>query len=566
VNETSTRHWSFGPWLAGMIVAAALGASPVWAQSDGPVVDDGKQAAKPAAEAPSASGIATSPQTAVPDATVTPAAAMKSATVPTPASMADLAGALLPAVVNISSVSTVKPDAKGAARPERERDDQDVEPRDRDDQDQGQGDKPASPFEQFFKDFLEHQGHGGQLPPGHEQLRKAVSLGSGFIIDPSGLVVTNNHVIDGADEITVILQDDTKLKAELLGHDPRTDLALLQVKTKRKLTAVHFGESDLERAGDWVVAIGNPFGLGGTVTLGIVSARSRAIGNDDGIYDDFIQTDASINRGNSGGPLFNLKGEVIGINTAIFSPSGGSIGIGFSIPSDLANTIVGQLKAYGKPRRGYLGARIESVNGEVAEGLGLEQPKGVLVAGLIDKSPAQQAGLQPGDVILSVDGREVPDARRFERMVVDQPVDHMAKLKLMRKRQEKVIEVKIGELEESDETQVASLGREPRGPAPAIAKVLGLGVALATPELKEKYQLNDAAQIVVTEVAKGSPAGERDLKPGDVIIEVAQQEIKTPEDLPKRVEEAKKAGRKSILLLVERGGDLHFVALRIDRG
>jgi serine protease Do len=529
-----------------MFAAAALCASPVWAQSDGQVGTEGQQAAKPAVAA--AGGAA--PASVIPAATVT-----TQGTVPTPASLADLAGALLPAVVNISSVSTVKPDAKGAARPERERDDQD----------QDQDDKPASPFEQFFKDFLEHQGHGGQLPPGHEQPRKSVSLGSGFIIDPSGLVVTNNHVIDGADEITVILQDDTKLTAELLGHDPRTDLALLQVKTKRKLTAVHFGESDQQRVGDWVVAIGNPFGLGGTVTLGIVSARSRTIGNDDGIYDDFIQTDAAINRGNSGGPLFNLRGEVIGINTAIFSPSGGSIGIGFSIPSDLANTIVGQLKAYGKPRRGYLGARIESVNPEVAEGLGLEQPKGVLVAGLVDKSPAQQSGLQPGDVILSVDGRDVPDARRFERMVADQPVDHLAKLKLMRKRQEKVLEVKIGELDESEE-QVASLGHQPRSPAPATAKVLGLGVALATPELKEKYQLNDAAQIVVTEVAKGSPAGERDLKPGDVIIEVAQQEIKTPDDLPKRVEEAKKAGRKSILLLVERGGDLHFVALRIDRG
>jgi len=468
-------------------------------------------------------------------------------TQPEPGGFADLAAKLLPAVVNVSTSQTIKADTK--AKPEAPQF------------------TPGSPFEEFFKDFLERQGHGDGAPD-HGQPRKAVSLGSGFVIDPAGLVVTNNHVIDGADEITVILQDDTSIKAELVGRDVKTDLALLRVKTDHPLVAVKFGDSDRERVGDWVLAVGNPYGLGGTLTAGIVSARSREINNNDSIYDDFIQTDAAINRGNSGGPLFDMDGDVIGINTAIFSPSGGSIGIGFAIPSTLASNIVGQLKTYGKVRRGWLGARIESVNDEVAEAMGLDKPRGVLIAGLFDKGPAQQAGLQPGDVLLDVDGRAVTDARHLERMIADEPIDQQIKIKVWRKRQEKVVDVKVGQLDESDvKTQVASIAKpDQKTTPPAQTRALGLVLAEATPELREKFQLGDSASVVITDVAKGSPAGERDLKPGDVVVEIAQQEAKSPEDILRRIDEAKKAGRKSILLLVDRGGDLRFVALRIDQG
>jgi serine protease Do len=464
---------------------------------------------------------------------------------PAPDGFADLAERLLPAVVNVSTSQTIKPDAK--PKPE----------------------APAegTPFEEFFKQFMERQNHS-QAQPERSTPHKAVSLGSGFIIDTSGLVVTNNHVIDGADEITVILQDDTNLKAEVVGRDTKVDLALLKVKTDHPLVAVSFGDSDKSRVGEWVMAVGNPYGLGGTVTAGIVSARAREINNNEGIYDDFIQTDAAINRGNSGGPLFNMDGEVIGINTAIFSPSGGSIGIGFAIPSQLASNIIGQIRAFGHTRRGWLGARIESVNDDIAEAFGLEKPKGVVVAGLIEQGPAQKAGLQAGDVLLAIDGRDVPDARHFERMVADEPIDRQIKVTIWRKHQQKLIDVKVGELDEGDHaTQTASLAKpDQKTPPPSQTKALGLLFAEATPELREKYQLGDSATVVITDVTKGSAAEDRDLKAGDVVVEVAEQEVKSPDDITKRIDEARKAGRKSILLLVDRAGDLRFVALRIDQG
>src|SRR5690348_6810378 len=310
---------------------------------------------------------------------------------PTPDSFADLAAKLLPAVVNISSSQAVQ--ARGGAP--------------------GAGPEmpmfpPGSPFEQFFKDFLNRNrpGQRGDNQPTPPE-RRMQSLGSGFIIDASGLVVTNNHVIDGADEITVTLQDNTALKAKVLGRDETGDIALLQVKPDKPLPALQFGDSDSERVGDWVLAIGNPFGLGGSVTAGIVSARGRDIHQ--GPYDDFIQTDASINRGNSGGPLFNMDGQVIGINTAIYSPSGGSIGIGFSIPSNMAKNVVAQLREYGHARRGWLGVRVQQVTPDIAESLNLphaEHPEGALVAGVNDGSPADKAGLKNGDVILKFNGED----------------------------------------------------------------------------------------------------------------------------------------------------------------
>ena len=322
---------------------------------------------------------------------------------PAPDGFADLAAKLLPAVVNISSTQTIKPGQDNGDDPDN------PAPPGGNGNGNGSGNRgtpdipqfpPGSPFEQFFKDFLNrnHQGQQQDALP-----RQQTSLGSGFIIDPSGLVVTNHHVIDNADQITVTLQDGTNFKAEVVGQDTKTDLALLRIKSDKPLPSVKFGDSDKTRVGDWVIAIGNPFGLGGSVTAGILSARARDINS--GPYDDFLQTDASINRGNSGGPMFNMDGDVIGINTAIYSPSGGSIGIGFAIPSDLAKPVLDQLKDYGHPRRGWLGVNIQNVTDEIAESLGLDKPKGALIASVHEGGPAQVAGIQPGDVVLMFDGK-----------------------------------------------------------------------------------------------------------------------------------------------------------------
>jgi len=471
---------------------------------------------------------------------------------PGPDGFADLAQRLLPAVVNVSTTQTLKADAKSARRS----------------QDMPQF-PPGSPFEEFFRDFFDKnpQNRGGQPQSDSQPApapRKATSLGSGFIIDPSGLVVTNNHVIDNADEITVILQDDTTLKAELVGRDKDTDIALLRVKSDKPLPAVQFGDSDKSRVGDWVLAIGNPFGLGGTVTAGIVSARSRDINN--GRYDDFLQTDAAINRGNSGGPLFNMAGEVIGINTAIFSPSGGSIGIGFAIPSSLARNISQQLKDFGHAKRGWLGVKIQSVNDEIAESLALGKPHGALIAGVSDNGPAQAAGIQGGDVVLQFDGKDVPDVRRLPRIVAETPVDKVVKVKVWRKGKEQLFDVKVGELDESD-TQVASAAPDAKRPddAPPV-KTLGLSLAGPTQAVKEKFSLaDDTSGVVIVDVSNDSPAVEKGVKAGDVIVEVAQEEVKSPDQVATKIDEARKGGRKSVLLLVDRMGDLRFVALRIDQ-
>ncbi len=468
---------------------------------------------------------------------------------PAPDSFADLAAKLLPSVVNISTTQTLKT-AGG---------------------DQGEPDMPqfppGSPFEEFFHDFLERN-----LPKGdHPDVtpRKATSLGSGFIIDPSGYIVTNNHVVADADEITVILHDNTNLKAKVIGRDTKTDIALLRVRTDKPLVAVNWGDSDVARVGDWVLAIGNPFGLGGSVTAGILSARQRDINS--GPYDDFLQTDAPINRGNSGGPMFNMDGQVIGINTAIYSPSGGSIGIGFAIPSALAKEVVSELKgeADHTVHRGWLGVRIQAVTDEIAESLGLNKERGALVASVSDKGPAQAAGIEPGDVILDFDGKDVSDMRRLPRLVAETPVNKTVPVTVWRKRAETTVQVKVGRLEESDQ-QLASTQGTPNKTAKresSLVKTLGLTLSGITPELKDKYSLGDDAKgVVVVEVAKDSSAAGKGFHPGDVIMEAAQEEVKNPEDLATKIDEAKKSGRKSILLLVQRQGDLRFVAVRVDQG
>jgi len=466
-----------------------------------------------------------------------------------PDSFADLAARLLPSVVNISTTETLKSSSGDEASPDLPQF------------------PPGSPFEKFFHDFLEHG-----LPKGDQpdlEPRKATSLGSGFIIDPKGYIVTNNHVIADADQITVILHDNTNLKATVVGRDPKTDIALLKVDAGRPLPAAVWGNSDAARVGDWVLAIGNPFGLGGSVTAGILSARQRDINS--GPYDDFLQTDAPINRGNSGGPMFNMDGQVIGINTAIYSPSGGSIGIGFAIPSSLAEDVVTELKTEKDHtvHRGWLGVRIQAVTDEIAESLGLKKARGALVASVTGAGPAARAGIEPGDVVLNFNGKPVDDMRQLPRLVAETPVGKTVPVSLWRKRAVLSVEVKVGRLQESD-AAVASAKEPPKTAAPSNStevKALGLTLAGMTPQLKDKFSLGDDAKgVVVVDVANDSAAADKGLRPGDVIMEAAQQEVKSPQDVSSRVDTERKAGRKSILLLVERQGDLRFVALRIDRG
>ena len=454
-----------------------------------------------------------------------------------PDSFADLAERLLPSVVNISTTQVVR-GGQQLEIPQA---------------------PPGSPFEDFFREFFER--NQPQNRP-----RRATSLGSGFIIDAVGYVVTNNHVISEADEITVIMQDDTEYAAELVGVDAKTDLALLKIEADVPLPALAFGDSEVMRVGDWVLAIGNPFGLGGSVTAGIISARSRDINA--GPYDNFIQTDASINRGNSGGPLFNLDGAVIGVNTAIFSPSGGSVGIGFAVPSRIAQRVLKQLREYGRTKRGWLGVRIQTVTDEIAESLGLEGTRGALVASVTEGGPAEQGQIAAGDVILAFDGKAIPQMRTLPRVVADTEIGRTVDVELWRRGKSEIIKVVVGELaEEEEQLAAADPGLIPEDARTGMIEALGLGLAAITPELREEYGLQtDAKGVLVTEVMGGGPASEKGLRPGDIIVEVSQNEVSTPAQVQDKVNEADEAGRRSVLLLVERSGDLRFVALRVTQG
>jgi serine protease Do len=456
-----------------------------------------------------------------------------------PSSVADLAEGLLDAVVNISTSQTVATDRRIPIPRAPE----------------------GSPFQDFFDEFFKNQGKNGGAP------RKIQSLGSGFVIGQDGYIVTNNHVIDGADEITANFNDGTKLKAKLIGTDKKTDIALLKVESAKPLKAVKFGDSDKARIGDWVMAIGNPFGFGGSVTVGIVSARNRDIHA--GPYDNFIQTDAAINKGNSGGPLFDMYGDVVGINTAIVSPSGGSIGIGFAVPSNTASAVVAQLKEFGETRRGWLGVRIQGVTDDIAEGLGLKEPKGALVAGVTDKGPADKAGIQAGNVIVKFDGQDVPHVRELPRMVADTPISKKVQVVVLRKGKEMTFDVQLGRLEEGE--KVASNdkagGAEPNKAAPVIKKVAGLTLAPLDATLRDKFKIKDSVTkgLVVTEVDDGSAAADKRIQPGDVVLEVGQEEVKSVDDVTKRFEAAKKDGRKrALLLLSSAAGEMRFVTLAAE--
>jgi serine protease Do len=419
-------------------------------------------------------------------------------------------------------------------------------------------------LDELFRDFFNRR--GGQADPQNRERspRRVNSLGSGFIIHESGIVVTNNHVISEADEVTVILNDGSRLKAEIIGKDQKTDIALLRVKPDKPLRAVKFGDSDKLRLGEWVIAIGNPFSLGGTVTAGIVSARNRDINS--GPYDNYIQTDAAINRGNSGGPLFNLDGEVVGVNTAIISPSGGSIGIGFAVPSKTAIPVIDQLKQFGETRRGWLGVRIQQVTDEIAESLNVKPPRGALVAGVDDKGPAKPAGIEPGDVIVKFDGKEIKEMRDLPRVVADTPVGKQTPVVVIRKGREETKTVTLGRLEDGEKLAAVDTKNDGSPDKTAVKKTLGIELANMSADLRKRYKIKDMVNgVVITGIDASSPAADKRLSPGDVIVEIAQEAVAGTDDFQAKVDKLKKDGRKSALLLVAGAdGELRFVALSLQ--
>jgi serine protease Do len=451
-----------------------------------------------------------------------------------PLSFADTVAPLLPAVVNISSTQKIEMPQDYPELPQF---------------------PPGSPFEDFFEEFMERRDGGvPALPP--------ASLGSGFVVDAAnGYIVTNNHVVKDAEEVRVTFHDDSTVPAEVVGRDEKTDLAVLKVKSEKKLTAVEFGNSDVLRVGDWIVAIGNPFGLGGTVTAGIVSARARDINS--GPYDDYIQTDASINRGNSGGPMFNLEGKVIGINTAIFSPSGGSVGIGFAIPSALAKPVIDQILQYGRTRRGWLGVRIQNVTEEIAESLGLKNVSGALVASITEGGPAEKAGLQPGDVILKFNGGEINAMRNLPRLVAETPIDSKAEVIYSRDGKEMKTTVVVGELEKAEEEGLLATGPRETGDGIAVDSV-GMTLHALDDTLRQDYNVPQGLEgVLVYEVDDYSEAAQKGMLEGDVIVEINQQPVTDPQKAKEIVDKAQANKRSSVLLLVNREGDVRFVALRL---
>ena len=445
-----------------------------------------------------------------------------------PESFAGLVDTVSPAVVNITTSTVVA---------------------------QGTGPSPivpeGSPFEDFFREFQDRNG---------DRPRRTSALGSGFVISEDGYVVTNNHVIESADEIIIEFFSGEELEAEIVGTDPKTDIALLKVEADKPLPFVSFADSDKAQVGDWVLAMGNPLGQGFSASVGIVSARNRALS---GTYDDYIQTDAAINRGNSGGPLFNLDGGVVGVNTAILSPTGGSIGIGFSMASNVVTRVVDQLKEFGETRRGWLGVRIQDVTEDVAEAIGLDEVAGALVTD-VPEGPAAEAGMKAGDVIVSFDGREVEDTRGLVRQVGNTEVGKSVRVVVFRDGKTKTLKVELGRREEAEGSiPVAQPGEDTDGPQEK--DILGMTLAPLDDELRGQLELDDSATgLVVKDVDTLSEAYEKGMRAGDVITEAGQQKLRGIGDLEDRIEEAREAGRKSLLLLVRRAGEPRFVALSLE--
>ena len=459
-----------------------------------------------------------------------------------PETFSELAEELLPGVVNISTTQLIED--KYNTRPQFQF-------------------PPGSPFEDMFRDFFD-MNRNNNAP----RKRKATSLGSGFVIDETGYIVTNNHVIGEADQIEVVFQDETKLKAELVGKDPKVDIAVLKVNPKKRLKALKWGDSSKSKVGDWILAIGNPFGLGGTVTAGIISAKSRDIRM--GQYDSFIQTDASINKGNSGGPMFNMDGDVIGINSAIFSPSGGSVGIGFAIPSAMAIDVIDQLKNFGKTSRGWLGVRIQLVTEEIAEAYGLDNTRGALVASVENNSPSFKAGIKPGDIILKFDEKDIKKDRDLPRIVVATKVGKNVQLEIWRANRIINLKVKLGELESFEEKKKAKIETKN---IPNKIENLGIQLTKITPNLRTRFNISkDVKGVLILNVERNSIADDKGLKSGDIILAIVDNDalqihknVSSPIEVINKIKQLKK-DKKKILLLYVKGLNTTpgYVPLKID--
>ena len=445
-----------------------------------------------------------------------------------PVSFADLAERLMPSVVNISTTTTVT--TNGNPFP-------------------GFQFPPGSPFEDMFKEF------------GTPKTRKSAALGSGFIIDQKGIVITNNHVIQDSEDIVVKVGGDKEYKAKIIGQDPLSDIAVLQIISKKKFIPVKFGDSDKARIGDWVIAIGNPFGLGGTVTSGIISARNRSIGLSR--YEDYIQTDASINSGNSGGPLFDMNGDVIGINTAILG-KGGSIGIGFSIPSNNAQKVVNQLIEFGETKRGWLGVRIQVVTKEIAEVEKLVEPRGALVASVAEKSPSDKAGIKAGDIILEFNGTKINEMKELPKIVAQTKVGKTVEVKVWRNKKEITKKIKLGRLETSEDFKEEKKEAIPETPDISEIKSLKIIARLLNKKDIEQRKLpNQTTGLVITNIGKNSPV--KDLKVGDIIVEAQKKKIKSIKDLKDIVNKALKSNQKTILIVIYNNqNQRRYIGVRLD--
>lgn len=478
---------------------------------------------------------------ALPDGDSAPAVSQDpSLFTPGPASFSELVKAVKPAVVNISVAGRAS-GGQGVPHGGQEY----------------RGFPEGSPFEDFFREYFGNRSPFGTEPQMRSRQGNAPqfrAVGSGFIISADGYVVTNNHVIEHAEEIDVVLQDGSRYTATVQGRDSKTDLALLKVEADVELPYVLLGSSEAAEVGDWVLAVGNPFGLGGTVTAGIISARGRDI--QAGPFDDFLQIDAPINRGNSGGPLFDASGRVIGINTAIYSPSGGSVGIGFAIPSEMAGNIIDQLKADGIVQRGWLGVEFQPVNEAVAASLGLDGAHGALVASVVEDGPAEKAGVQMGDVIISLGGERLEDPRDLPRLVANSPAGKRLEMEVLRNGKTRTLDVKIGRSE--TEPSLASTD----GPSAEPAR-LGVQLSALTPDVRQRFGIQDKEGVLVTNVQRGSPASRAGIRPGQVITMVGQTSVDSPDDVAGEVEKAAEAGRPSVLLMVQQGSARRFVAVDI---
>ncbi len=401
------------------------------------------------------------------------------------------------------------------------------------------------PFDEFFRRFFEERQSFQKNSA--KQVRKG--LGSGFIIDSQGLIVTNHHVIEGADDITVKMNDGNEYSATVLGYDAKTDLALLKIDANKPLPSIAFGDSDKARVGDWVIAVGNPFGFGDTFTAGIISARGRDIQS--GPYDDFIQIDAPINKGNSGGPLLNLDGKVVGINTAIYSPNGGNVGIGFAVPSSMASSVIDQLRQHGNVERGWLGVQIQTVSKDIAESLGMSRALGALVSKILPNTPAEKAGIQVGDVIIEVNDNIVKNGKTLSRIIANTQAGQSVKLGIWRHGAKKTITVRLGRM-------ANPLKQKGQGGK------LGLTLSEMTAQIRRQYQLSDDAEgVIIVDVKENSPAAETGLQAGDVIVMVNQEKVYTPLELLEKVKQATEAKRKTVLLLINRQGKQQFVMVKI---